>query len=84
MAPFMYNGTLTLIIRESGAKCFASLQVTFCNTAPYRIKISRFHTQMKCERSGFVLHVAVVLLMSLQSCGVCCLVPVLLLQLEHD
>lgn len=38
MAPLMYNGTLTLIIRESGAKCFASLQVTFCNTAPYRIK----------------------------------------------
>jgi len=36
---FMYNGALRLITRDSGAKCyFASLQLLFCNPAPYCIK----------------------------------------------
>jgi len=47
----MYNDTLTLIIRESGVKCyFASLQVLFCNTAPYRIKdFPISHLNEKCK-----------------------------------
>jgi hypothetical protein len=49
---FMYNGTLTLIIRESGAKFyFESLQMLFCKTAPYRIKdFTISHLNKMCKK----------------------------------